>query len=150
MRGPCKGSCGLEFLRDNTERQQSSASDAKRVVDTFCSAGALDMRGLVTDSTLVLSARACEARIVFVENLRKTHCQHSRIDTSHGKHDEQLDISSDELLQRWQPTTPAPRAPLSFRFGFCDSNSSDGGVNRIAIRRVVQWLYLTYYRLTSL
>lgn len=99
MRGPCKGSCGLEFLRDNTERQQSSASDAKRVVDTFCSAGALDMRGLVTDSTLVLSARACEARIVFVENLRKTHCQHSRIDTSHGKHDEQLDISSDELLQ---------------------------------------------------
>jgi len=121
----------------------------KQVVDTLCPTAAPDMRGLVIDSTVVLDVSACAALMDFVDTLRKTRLQHSRIDSWHGKHDEQVDISPHEMArliggQQYQRLVRLyhsdahadAHSDVDHDAPF-DSNPSEAGVmRRITIRRV--------------
>ncbi len=89
---------GRGFLQDTTALLQASAADAKRIVDQLCPAGAPDLRALVVGGAeRAPDARECAALIAVVHDLRRHVPQHSRIDTSHGAHDQQVYISMGEL-----------------------------------------------------
>ena len=89
---------GREFLQDTTALLQASAADAKRIVDQLRPAGAPDLHALVVGGEeRALDARACVALLAFFDDLRKHVTPPSRIDISHGAHDEQVHISMCEL-----------------------------------------------------
>ena len=87
---------GVELLQDTSKLLHASTADAKRIIDQICPAGAPDMSKLVLgDDVIVLNEQARVALMDFVDNLR--HACDSRVDISHGAHDEQVDISEFEL-----------------------------------------------------
>ena len=95
-------SCGREFLEDHTVLLQNLPEDAALIVNNFCSTGTpgLPTCGALADNeSTVLDANACAALIAFVDDLHVSISQPSRIDISHGKHDEQVRISQLELQQ---------------------------------------------------
>jgi len=117
-------SYGLELLKSKMTLQQASAVEGKRIVDILCPAGPPDMRGLIIgDSMLVLNVSACAAVVGFFDVTKAQ--QHIRIDASHGKHDEQLDISLMELEQL-----------VGRQQGQDIVRLYDSAIDRITIRRV--------------
>ena len=117
-------SSGLELLQDKKKLKQASALEGKCIVDALCPAGPLDMLGLIIgDSMRVLNAPACAAVIDFFDFTKTT--QHTRIDTSHGKHDEHLDIS----LIKFEQLVGRQQGQSLVRL-------YDSSIDRITIRRV--------------
>jgi hypothetical protein len=92
--GAPAGSSGGGLLRDKTALLHASAADAQRIMASLCPAGAPDMRALVAgDSAAALDARTCATLVGFMDALRQeraTDGAPSRVDTSHGSHDEQV------------------------------------------------------------
>ena len=98
--GQHSGSCGSELLQDERALLAASASDAKRIVDKLCPAGTPGKRGIVVGGEgVVLNSCACAALVGFVDELRRGETPHARIDVSHGKHDEHVQLSPAELQQ---------------------------------------------------
>jgi hypothetical protein len=96
--GEHRGGCGVELLQDGEALQHASAADAKRIMlELGPTARAGDTgEGLVMgDKTVVLDAGGRAALMGLVDKLRVE--EDPRVDTSHGAHDEQVDISAQEL-----------------------------------------------------
>ena len=94
--GQHRGGVGVELLRDSAKLEQASAADAGRIIDQLCPSGTPDVSGLVLGGDeLVLDACACSALMGFVDQLRQA--RDARVDTLHGAHDEQVDVSELEL-----------------------------------------------------
>ena len=94
--GQHRGGVGAELLRDSAKLEQASAVDAGRIIDQLCPSGTPDVSGLVLGGDeLVLDACACSALMGFVDQLRQA--RDARVDTLHGAHDEQVDVSELEL-----------------------------------------------------
>jgi hypothetical protein len=75
----------------------------------LCPAGSPDVRTLVVGGEeRALDAHACTALLAFVDDLRRHVTPNSRIDISHGAHDEQVHISMREL-ERLVSTDQAQR-----------------------------------------
>ena len=92
--GPPAGSSVGGLLRNKKALLHASAADAQRIIASLCPAGAPDMRALVAgDSAAALDARACATLVGFMDALRQeraTGGARSRVNTSHGPHDEQV------------------------------------------------------------
>lgn len=96
--GEHRGCCGVELLQDSEEMQYACATDAKRIMrELGPTARAGDTgEGLVLgDTSVVLDAGGRAALMGLVDKLRVE--EDPRVDTSHGAHDEQVDISAQEL-----------------------------------------------------
>ena len=131
--GQHSGSCGSELLQDERALLAASASDAKRIVDKLCPAGTPGKRGIVVGGEgVVLNSSACAALVGFVDELRRGETPHARIDVSHGKHDEHVQLSLAEL-QQLVGTEQAQRLAHLYQ----SSIDKVTAIGKITIRRVV-------------
>lgn len=92
------GGCGVELLQDSEALQHACAADAKRIMRELGPTARADDTGeglVLGDTTVVLDAGGRAALMGLVDKLRVE--EDPRVDTSYGAHDEQVDISAQEL-----------------------------------------------------